>query len=104
MSQDASAELLEIENKISKLQDKIDNLEDIISNKWDEVDNMRKGVFESHEKFFDRQQKAQSDMFRFEREKNERINEFKKEISELEIRKKNLNEQLFAGLDESDDF
>ena len=43
-------------------------------------------------------------MFRFEREKNEQIKEFKKEISELETRKKHLNEQLFAGLDESDDF
>ena len=88
MNQEASVELLDIENKISKLQDKIDNLENIISDKWSEVDSMRKGAFESHEKFFDKQQKAQDAMFRFEREKNEQIKEFKKEISELETRKK----------------
>ena len=104
MSHDASAELLEIENQISKLQDKIENLEDIIDQKDDEVSRIKKGTFESHESYLERYERSEMAFLKFRNEKNAYIKEMKQEISDLEARKKQLNEELFGGLDESDDF
>ena len=104
MSQDLSAELLEIENQISKLQDKIDNLEDLIDKKDDEVSRMKKGTFESHESFMDKMERAERNFLQFRNEKNAYIKEMKQEIANFEARKKQLNDELFGGLDESDDF
>ncbi|MDU4393483.1 MAG: hypothetical protein E7I55_05780 [Acinetobacter ursingii] len=104
MSKDASAELLEIENKISKIQERIERLEDYISEKWDEANSIKKKMFESFDDFNERDNAAYSRAVEFERVKQQEINQDKQEISQLEKRKKQLNDQLFAGLDESDDF
>ena len=104
MSKDASAELLEIENKISKIQERIERLEDYISDKWDEANSIKKKMFESFDDFNERDNAAYSRAVEFERVKQQEINQDKQEINQLEKRKKQLNDQLFAGLDESDDF
>ena len=45
MSQDTSAELLEIENKISKIEERIERIEDLIQEKWDEESSVKKKMF-----------------------------------------------------------
>lgn len=42
MSQEASSELLDIENKISKIQEQIERLEDNIDEKWSTLSSMKK--------------------------------------------------------------
>ena len=104
MTQEASAELLEIENKISKVQERIERIEDLISEKWDVSGNMTKGVFESDEKFYKRFDQAEEVARNFERAKTPELNTYRQELKQLEGQKQQLNQQLFAGLDESDDF
>ncbi len=104
MSQDASAELLEIENKISKIEERIERIEDLIQEKWDEESSVKKKMFESFDDFNDRQNAIYFKAVEFDRIKSQEIKDLKKEISDLEARKKQLNEELFAGLDDSDDF
>ena len=104
MSQDASVELLEIENKISKIEERIERIEDLIQEKWDEESSVKKKMFESFDDFNDRQNAIYFKAVEFDRIKSQEIKDMKQEISDLEARKKQLNEELFAGLDESDDF
>ncbi len=104
MSQDASAELLEIENKISKIEERIERIEDLIQEKWDEESSVKKKMFESFGDFNDRQNAIYFKAVEFDRIKSQEIKDLKQEISDFEARKKQLNEELFAGLDDSDDF
>lgn len=104
MTQEASAELLEIENKISKVQERIETIEDLINDKWDVSGSMTKGVFESDEKFYKRFDQAEEVARNFERAKTPELNTYRQELKQLEGKKQQLNERLFAGLDESDDF
>src|SRR5690606_24074906 len=104
MSQDTSAELLEIENKISKIEERIERIEDLIQEKWDEESSVKKKMFESFDDFNDRQNDIYFKAVEFDRIKSQEIQDLKQQISDLEVRKKQLNEELFAGLDASDDF
>lgn len=104
MSQEASAELLEIENKISKVQERIERIEDLVNEKWDVSGSMTKGIFESDEKFYKRFDQAEEVARNFERAKTPELNTYRQELKQLEGQKQQLNERLFAGLDESDDF
>ena len=101
MSQDASAELLEIENQISKIDDKLDELSKLI---WEKnkasLKNCQKGTFESYEKWEARREKEDQEIEDLEKIQNQ----LERELSILDARKKQLNEELFGGLDESDDF
>lgn len=101
MTQETSAELLEIENKISKLDDRLNELSKVI---WEKtkasLKGMEKGIFESYEGWERRREKVESEIEDLENMQNK----LERELSTLEERKKQLNEELFAGLDESDDF
>ena len=101
MSQDASTELLEIENKISKIDDKLNELSKLI---WEKnkasLKNCQKGMFESYESWEARREKEDREIDDLEKVQTQ----LERELSTLEARKKQLNEELFAGLDESDDF
>lgn len=104
MSQDASAELLEIENKITRVEERIERIEDLINEKWDIPARMTKGTFESDARYYKRFDEADEAARNFERAKTPELNQHREELKQLQERKKQLNDQLFAGLDESDDF
>ena len=61
-------------------------------------------MFESFDDFNDRQNAIYFKAVEFDRIKSQEIQDLKQQISDLEVRKKQLNEELFAGLDASDDF
>ncbi|MDR9777877.1 hypothetical protein RJJ65_35680, partial [Rhizobium hidalgonense] len=80
------------------------NLRDIVEQKFSDLNRMKKGTFESEDSFYAKFDKADREASQFEREKNVFIKEMEQEIAGLEGRKSQLNDQLFAGMDESDDF
>ena len=92
------------ENKISKIEERIERIEDLIQEKWDEESSVKKKMFESFDDFNDRQNAIYFKAVEFDRIKSQEIQDLKQQISDLEVRKKQLNEELFAGLDASDDF
>lgn len=101
MSQDITAELLEIENQISTIDDKLNELSTLL---WEKskasLKNVEKGIFESYERWEKRREKEELEIDNLE----EKQNKLEKELASLEARKKQINEELFGGLDESDDF
>lgn len=101
MSQEASAALLEVENKISKVDDKLNELSKVI---WEKnkasMKTLQKGMFESYDSWAARREKEDREIDDLEKVQNQLENE----LSTLETRKKQLNEEIFGGMDESDDF
>jgi chromosome segregation ATPase len=104
MSQELSAELLEIENKIGKLESKIEEVEESINEKYDAYSRLKKGTFESYDSFEARSSKAESAFRQYDQRQTAYIKEMRKDVTDLQERKKKINEQLYAGLDESEDF
>lgn len=102
MSQELTAELLDIENKIGKLEANIDRIEDIA---WKKSGvHVERRFFESLESYLERSSKADDEQEKYEQSWQPQIDDWKKQIKDLEERKKQINEQLFAGMDESEDF
>ncbi len=61
--------------------------------------------FESDEKFYKRFDQAEEVACNFERAKTPELNTYRQELKQLEgTKNNNWGQQLFAGLDESDDF
>ena len=104
MSNEITNEFLEIEKEIFRINERIERLESYIDEKWDEANKVKQRFLESWESFNDRYNNAHNAANKFDQQKTKEINEEKERISKLEARKKQLNEELFAGLDESDDF
>lgn len=61
-------------------------------------------MLESFDDYMERENKAHADAVKFQNDKKRVIDEYRGEIQSLERRRATINEQLFGGLDESEDF
>ena len=104
MSQEITNELLEIEKEIFRSKERIERLETYIEDKWKEAYKVKQRFLESWETFNDRSNDAHMSAGRFDEQKSKEVREEQEKINNLEERKKLLNEALYAGLDESEDF